>query len=184
MDARSQGSRKRFARAGTGRARPTWCWRTCGPVRRARSGLDYSALDGARRGLVHVSLPGFAEGDPRRELPAWEGIIDASAGVYTNISPLGSLLGGAPVYSAIPMASAYGGVHGALAASLGLYHRQRTGRGQRIEVPLADAVMSAMALLICKIEGQPARYNFPPIDNAVMDLLLPADARPSRRDDR
>ena len=143
------------------------------PGAAAALGLDYRGLDGARRGLVHVSLPGFAEGDPMRSVPAWEGIIDASVGVYTNISPLGALLG-APTYSAVPMASAYGGVLGSLAASLGLYHRQRTGRGQHLEVPLADCVMAAMALLTCKIEGQPSRYNFPTIDNAVLDLVFPA----------
>ena len=135
-------------------------------------GLDHRALDAERRGLVHVSLPGFAEGDPMRDVPAWEGVIDASVGVYTNISVLGALLG-TPVYSAIPMASSYGGVLGSLAASLGLLHRQRTGRGQHIEVPLADCVMAAMALLTCRIEGQPSRYNFPTIDNAVLDLLFP-----------
>ena len=143
------------------------------PGAAAALGLDHAALDGGRRGLVHISLPGFAEGDPLRSVPAWEGVIDASVGVYTNISVLGALLG-TPVYSAIPMASAYGGVLGSLAASLGLYHRQRTGRGQHIEVPLADCVMAAMALLTCKIEGQPSRYNFPTIDNAVLDLVFPA----------
>ena len=143
------------------------------PGAAAALGLDHRALDAERHGLVHVSLPGFAEGDPMREVPAWEGVINASVGVYTNISVLGALLG-TPVYSAIPMASTYGGVLGSLAASLGLYHRQRTGRGQHIEVPLADCVMAAMALLTCKIEGQPSRYNFPTIDNAVLDLVFPA----------
>ena len=143
------------------------------PGAAAALGLDYVTLDGGRGDLVHVSLPGFAEGDPMRSVPAWEGVIDASVGVYTNISVLGALLG-TPTYSAIPMASAYGGVLGSLAASLGLYHRQRTGRGQHIEVPLADCVMAAMALLTCKIEGQPSRYNFPTIDNAVLDLVFPA----------
>ena len=71
------------------------------------------------------------------------------------------------------MASAYGGVLGALSASLGLFQRQRGGQGQYIEVPLADAVMSAMALLIAKIEGQPARYNFPSIDHTMMDTVFP-----------
>ncbi|MXY40537.1 MAG: hypothetical protein F4160_03700 [Rhodospirillaceae bacterium] len=143
------------------------------PGAAAALGLDYAALGGERSGLVHISLPGFAEGDPMRDVPAWEGTVCAAVGVYTDISPLGALLG-RPVYTAIPMASAYGGVLGSLAASLGLYRRQRTGRGQHIEVPLADCVMAAMALLTCKIEGQPARYNFPPIDNAVLDLVFPA----------
>ena len=143
------------------------------PGAAAALGLDHAALDRGRRSLVYLSLPGFAEGDPMRDVPAWEGTVCASVGVYTNISPLGTLLG-TPVYSAIPMASAYGGVLGSLAASLGLYRRQRTGRGQHIEVPLADCVMAAMALLACKIEGQPSRYNFPTIDNAVLDLVFPA----------
>ena len=143
------------------------------PGAAAALGLDYAGLGGERSGLVHVSLPGFAEGDPMRDVPAWEGTVCAAVGVYTDISPLGALLG-TPVYTAIPMASAYGGVLGSLAASLGLYRRQRTGRGQHIEVPLADCVMAAMALLTCKIEGQPSRYNFPPIDNAVLDLVFPA----------
>ncbi|MCZ6774076.1 MAG: CoA transferase, partial [Proteobacteria bacterium] len=137
-----------------------------------RLGLDYANLAGKDR-IVYISLPGFAEGDKNHDMPAWEGIIDAAVGVYSDISPLGPLLGGDPVYSAIPMASAYGGILGALSASLGLFHRQRGGKGQRIEVPLADAVMSAMALLIAKIEGQPARYNFPSVDHTMMDTVFP-----------
>ena len=154
------------------------------PGAAAALGLDYAALGGGRSGLIYLSLPGFAEGDPMRDAPAWEGTVCAAVGVYTDISPLGALLG-APVYTAIPMASAYGGVLGSLAASLGLYRRQRTGRGQYIEAPLADCVMAAMALLACKIEGQPSRYNFPPIDNAVLDLVFPAlrDLRNRMSDD-
>ncbi len=134
--------------------------------------LAYADLDNKNK-VVYISLPGFAEGDENRNTPAWEGVIDAAVGVYTDISPLGPLLGGEPVYSAIPMASAYGGVLGALSASLGLFHRQRGGSGQHIEVPLADAVLSAMALLIAKIEGQPARYNYPSIDHTMMDTVFP-----------
>jgi crotonobetainyl-CoA:carnitine CoA-transferase CaiB-like acyl-CoA transferase len=135
-------------------------------------GLAYADLDNKNK-IVYISLPGFADGDENNDIPAWEGIINSAVGVYSDISPLGPLLGGDPVYSAIPMASAYGGVLGALSASLGLFHRQRNGMGQRIEVPLADAVLSAMALLIGKIEGQPARYNFPSVDHAMLDTVFP-----------
>lgn len=134
-------------------------------------GLDFTAFNGAD--VVYISQPGFAAGDPNRDAAAWEGSINASVGVYTDIAPLGPWIGGAPVYSAIPMASAYGGVLGAVAASLGYFHKQRTGKGQRIEVPLADAVFAAMALLIAEIDGQPSRYNFPPVDNEVKDMLFP-----------
>jgi len=135
-------------------------------------GVDYASIDNVGR-LIYVSLPGFARGDENHDYPAWEGMIGAAAGVYTDIPPLGPLIGGNPVYSAIPMASAYGGVLAAVSASMGLFHRQRSGRGQRIEVPLADAVMSAMALLIVRIAGQPPRYNFPPVDHTMLHTVFP-----------
>lgn len=138
-----------------------------------RLGLGYEALQARNPALVYLALPGFAEGDPNRELPAWEGVINAAAGIYTDINPIGALLGRDPIYSAIPMASAYGGILGACTASLGFYHRQRTGIGQRFEVPLADAVLSAMALLIVEVEGKPPRYGFPPIDPTMADTVFP-----------
>lgn len=134
-------------------------------------GLGWAAFRDC--GAVYVSMPGFAAGDPLREIAAWEGTIDASVGIYTDIAPLGPWIDGPPVYSAIPMASAYGGVLGAVAASLGHFHRLRTGRSQAIEVPLADAVFAAMALLAVDVEGQPARYNFPQVDNEAKRLLFP-----------
>ena len=143
------------------------------PGASARLGLDHQSLGGDRAGVVYVSLPGFAEGDVNRSLAAWEGSIDAATGVYTDLSSFGRLLGGGPTYTAIPMASAYGGILGAATASLGLLGYYRSGLGQRFEVPLADAVMSAMALLIAELEGAPSRYDFPPLDGAVGKVMMP-----------
>ena len=138
-----------------------------------RLGLDYGSLGGDQAGIVYVSLPGFAEGDVRRSVAAWEGSISAATGVFTDLSPLGRLIGGAPTYTAIPMASAYGGILGATTVSLGLFRYCRTGRGERFEVPLADAVMSAMALLIAELEGAPTRYDFPPLEKGIKELMVP-----------
>ena len=71
------------------------------------------------------------------------------------------------------MASAYGGILGAATASIGILGYQRTGLGQRFEVPLADAVMAAMALLIAELEGAPSRYDFPPLSNVVNAVMMP-----------
>jgi acetyl-CoA acetyltransferase len=40
-------------------------------------------------------------------------------------------------------------------------------------VPLADAVLSAMELLIMEIEGQPAYFDLPPIDKAMTSVAMP-----------
>jgi crotonobetainyl-CoA:carnitine CoA-transferase CaiB-like acyl-CoA transferase len=144
-----------------------------GPGRAAQFGLDYPRIRERNPALVYVSLPGFAEGSPLGQVAAWEGTIDASVGVYTDIHALGPLLGGPPIFTAIPMASAYGGVHAAIAAVMGFAQRIETGQGQRIEVPLADAALSAMALLIMKVEGQPRRFDLPPIDKAMTEFAFP-----------
>jgi crotonobetainyl-CoA:carnitine CoA-transferase CaiB-like acyl-CoA transferase len=144
-----------------------------GPGRTAAFGLEYRSAREGNSALVYVSIPGFAEGSAFAGTAAWEGTIDASVGIYTDIHALGPLLGGPPIFSAIPMASAYGGVHAAIAATMGFAHRLTTGQGQRIEVPLADAVLSAMALLIMKINGQPRRFDLPPIDKAMTEVAFP-----------
>ncbi|MBV9457739.1 MAG: CoA transferase [Bradyrhizobium sp.] len=144
-----------------------------GPGRATRFGLDYVGIRERNPALVYVSVPGFAEGSALADTAAWEGTVDASVGVYTDIHALGPLLGGPPIFTAIPMASAYGGVHAAIAAVMGFVQRLKTGQGQRIEVPLADAVLSAMALLIMKVEGQPRRFDLPPIDKAMTEVAFP-----------
>ena len=138
-----------------------------------RLGVGYRQLGGDESGLVYLSLPGFAAGDPRRDDAAWEGSIAGATGVYSDLSPLGRLIGGAPVFTCIPMASAYGGILGAATASLGYFGYQNSGLGQRFEVPLADAVMSAMALLIAELDGAPEHYDFPALDRSVSKVMLP-----------
>jgi crotonobetainyl-CoA:carnitine CoA-transferase CaiB-like acyl-CoA transferase len=144
-----------------------------GPGRAARFGLDYAALSPANPALVYVSVPGFASSSDMDGVPAWEGTINASVGVYTDLHATGALLGGPPIFTAVPMASAYGGVHAAINASLAYLHRLRSGAGQFVEVPLADALMAAMALLAMRIDGQPARFDLPAIDKAMTDVAFP-----------
>ncbi len=139
----------------------------------ARFGLDYPTLKAGNPGLVYVSVPGFAEGSPMAATPGWEGTVAASTGVYTDVHAQGPILGGEPAFTAVPMASAYGGVHAAIAATMGFLHRLETGQGLAIETPLADAVLSSMALLIMKIDDQPRRFDLPPIDKSMTEVAFP-----------
>ncbi|NPC59322.1 CoA transferase [Caenimonas soli] len=144
-----------------------------GPHRAASFGLDPAALCETNPHLVYVSIPGFASSAPEGELRAWEGTVNASVGVYTDLHATGALLGSDPIYTAVPMASAYGGVHAAIAAMVAFLRRLQTGHGQQVEVPLADALMSAMALLAMRIEGQPQRFDLPAIDKAMTEVAFP-----------
>jgi hypothetical protein len=82
-------------------------------------------------------------------------------GLFTDVNILRRMLGLPPVYTALPHASVYGAVHGALAVVLALLARQSSGRGDVIEVPLAAAGASAMGSAVLQITPQPRRYDLP-----------------------
>jgi crotonobetainyl-CoA:carnitine CoA-transferase CaiB-like acyl-CoA transferase len=122
---------------------------------------------------VWVSLPGFASCDARSAERAWEGIVGAAAGLFTDVHVTRDFLGLPPVYSALPLASIYGAVHGALATVAALVRRDRTSGGTRIEVPLADALFAAMGSFVMHVERQPKRYDIPPVSRLVRRAVMP-----------
>jgi crotonobetainyl-CoA:carnitine CoA-transferase CaiB-like acyl-CoA transferase len=80
----------------------------------------------------------------RPELRAYESIVAASSGVFTDMGLNRVLMGLNPSFSPLPLASAYASQIAASATVLALQARQMTGKGDQIEVPLAAAVMEGL----------------------------------------
>lgn len=126
----------------------------------SRLGIDFAELRRARPELITVSIPGFASNDQlRREWRAFEAVIAASSGVFTDMGLNRVLMGVNPSFSPLPLASAYGTMLAASATVLALQARERTGTGDQIEVPLACAVMEGLAYNSIKIDNYPLRYK-------------------------
>jgi len=126
----------------------------------ARLGLDFEALRTARPELITLSVPGFASNDQlRRDWRAFETVIAASSGVFTDMGLNRVLMGINPSFSPLPLASAYGTMLAASATVLALQARERTGHGDHIEVPLASAVMEGLSYNSIKIDDYPLRYK-------------------------
>ncbi|WP_095081817.1 CoA transferase [Mesorhizobium sophorae] len=126
----------------------------------ARLGIDFEVLRKARPELITLSIPGFASNDQlRRDWRAFETVIAASSGVFTDMGLNRVLMGINPSFSPLPLASAYGTMLAASAAVLALQSRQRTGYGDHIEVPLACAVMEGLSYNSIEIEDYPLRYQ-------------------------
>jgi crotonobetainyl-CoA:carnitine CoA-transferase CaiB-like acyl-CoA transferase len=109
-----------------------------------RLGLGAAAVTARNPGLVYTSLPGFAPDDPRAGMRAWEGILHAAT---ENCKPRAGEPPAdwdwsRPTYTALPLASNFGGFLGATGTVMALIARQRTGKGQLVEVPLFDAVFT------------------------------------------
>lgn len=125
-----------------------------------RRGIDLTALRKDRPDVITVSIPGFASNDQlRREWRAFEAVIAASSGVFTDMGLSRVLMGVNPSFSPLPLASAYGTMLAASAAVLALQARERSGIGDQIEVPLACAVMEGLAYNSLAIDDLPLRYK-------------------------
>jgi crotonobetainyl-CoA:carnitine CoA-transferase CaiB-like acyl-CoA transferase len=123
-------------------------------------GLDLAEFRQQWPELIAVSIPGFASNDQlRRDWRAYESVIAATSGVFTDMGLNRVLMGVNPSFTALPLSSAYGTVLAASAAILALQSRERTGLGDQIEVPLAAAVMEGLCYNSIKIDNMPERYK-------------------------
>ena len=109
-----------------------------------RLGLGADEMTSRNPALVYCSIPGFAPDDPRASMQAWEGILDAAT---ENCIPRAGEEPpewdwSRPFYSAVTLASNFGGFLGATGVVMALIARQRTGLGQRVEVPMFDALFT------------------------------------------
>ena len=113
----------------------------------ARLGLGAQSCLDLNHGLVYCSLPGFSELDERAGVAGWEGVVLAAGGAYLPTSP--------PSTPSLPLASCFAAGLAALSACAALIARERDGGlGQRIEIPLADALLEASGILTTQVEKQ------------------------------
>lgn len=74
-----------------------------------RLGLGQDALRQANADIVSLSLPGFASTDPELgRLAAWEAVVAARTGQYTDMGLNRRLMGINPSFTPLGLASAYG----------------------------------------------------------------------------
>ena len=126
-----------------------------------RLGLGAHVLRARNDQLVYLSLPGFASTDPElAHIPAWEAVIAARTGQFTDMGLNRRLMGIDPSFTPLALASAYGAAFGALSVLFALHARPRYG-GDRIEVPLASALLEGLVYNCERIEDYPERYKSP-----------------------
>ncbi len=113
----------------------------------ARLGIGYEELASGNPGLVYCSIPGFAEGSPRRNDRGWEPIISAATGAYSTVEGEPD-----PLYLPLPVASTFAAILGSVSVAMALVARDRSGRGQRIVVPLHNAMFAAMGRHLVKFQ--------------------------------
>ena len=111
-----------------------------------RLGIGYETLSKDNPGLLYVSIPGFGEDSPHRNERGWEGIVSASTGTYQPYDETEE-----PLFLPLPTASTFAAIVSSVSVTMALVARDRTGKGQRIEVPMHSAMFSAIGRHLVKL---------------------------------
>lgn len=106
-----------------------------------RFGLDYESIRAVNPSIVYCSVTGFGQTGPYAARPAYDSIMQASAGLM-------SLCGdpdGAPQRTAIAVADLTTGYCACVAILGAMIHKMRTGEGQYIDTAMLDATVALTA---------------------------------------
>lgn len=102
--------------------------------------MTYEDFRAVRADIVYCQAQGFRTDGPRADDPAYDDIIQAESGVADATLRAD----GAPRLAPTIMADKVCGMAIAHAITAALLHRERTGAGQRVEVPMADVMRAFM----------------------------------------
>jgi CoA:oxalate CoA-transferase len=97
-------------------------------------GLGYERLREMRKDIILCSISALGQSGPLAKLPGYDFIAQAYSGVTSMIGEAG----GTPYIPLVAVGDVNTGVHGALAILAALRYRDRTGKGQHLDVGLLD----------------------------------------------
>jgi len=110
----------------------------------AKLGLDYDAACARNPGIIYCSISGFGQDGPYRDRAALDLILQAESGM---ISVTGEP-GGRGVRCGVSIADQTAGMYAAYSILLALRVKEKTGKGQRIDVSMLEGQMSLLGTMI------------------------------------
>ena len=105
-----------------------------------RLGLDYESIEKVNPQIIYASISGFGQTGPLREKVAYDAVAQAMGGL-TGITGYPDM---PPVKAGASIADANAGIHAAFGIMTALYYRERTGKGQYVDVSMMDTVFSTL----------------------------------------
>ena len=146
------------------------------PQAMARLGFDYDAVRALRPDIVYVHLVGFGAGGAYAGRQAYDDLVQAAAGV-ADLLPK-TERGGPPRFLPSLVADKTAGLHAVYGLIAALLHRERTGEGQFVEVPMLES-MVAFNL----VEHLYGHLHEPPLGQWGYTRVLTPNRRPFRTRD-
>jgi len=139
-----------------------------------RLGLHYEAVRERNPRVIYCQAQGWPTDSADADKPAYDDVVQSAAGM----AALFELRDGEPRIAPTIMADKLSGLTIVYTVLAALHHRDVTGEGQRVEVPMVDAVRAFVLA-----EHASAAVQVPPQAPAGLPRVLLTDRRPQRTKD-
>ena len=122
-----------------------------------RLGVDYETLRAINPRLVYSTVTAFGSDGPYKDRPGFDPLLQAMGGLMTLQG-----FGEAPQYLRIAPTDYYCAALACQAILAALFVRERTGRGQRVQTSLLQAVLALQSGLVVDYPGHVVVYRNTP----------------------
>ncbi len=103
-------------------------------------GLTYEDVKKIKEDIIYCSITGYGHNSPYREKPSFDVMIQGEAGLMS----ITGFPDGPPQRVGVAIADILGGFHAVEGILLALLVRQKTGKGQFIDVSLMDSIIAIL----------------------------------------
>jgi crotonobetainyl-CoA:carnitine CoA-transferase CaiB-like acyl-CoA transferase len=103
-------------------------------------GLDFNTLQAAHPRLVYCSVSGFGQTGPRSHQPGYDAVMQGEGGLMSITGPTD----GPSFRLGVAIADIVSGMFAAYGTAMALFAREKTGRGQNVDVAMLDSVMALL----------------------------------------
>ena len=107
----------------------------------AQYGLDYTSLSALNPRLVYCSITGFGQTGPYAHRPGYDFMIQGMGGIMD----LTGMPDGEPIKPGVAHADLFTGLYAVIGIQAALAARERTGRGQHVDMALLDTQVAVLA---------------------------------------
>jgi len=113
----------------------------------ARYGLDYASVSAINPGIVYASITGFGQDGPYADRAGYDFIIQGMSGFMSLTGERDDVPGGGPQKAGIAITDLFTGMYTAVSMLAALSARDRTGKGQYIDLALLDSAVAMMSVM-------------------------------------
>jgi crotonobetainyl-CoA:carnitine CoA-transferase CaiB-like acyl-CoA transferase len=145
------------------------------PQAMARLKLDYESVSAVNPRIVYAGMFGFGQDGPYAAKPAYDDLLQAGAGLSHLLARAGD---GTPRYVPTALADRVVGLSAVGIILASLLHRDRSGRGQRVDIPMFETMVGFV------MGDHLGGLTFePPLDQGGYARHMSPDRRPYRTSD-